>query len=184
MGLVDDAINVVATVAGAAPIVGPTAEGIIRAAGGTVAGTVGSVPIVGELLGSTGLIGGPEGGSVEGAFDPIGMATRALDIFGGQPGAPSMEGFTGGNGRFSKRTIVETIDLTTGKIVMRKTMPGAPHIMNSDITAARRVIRQSAKLARKIPRKTVRESKTKQLTDAAIDKALRDVNSGGGPCPS
>jgi len=55
-------------------------------------------------------------------------------------------------------------------------MEGSPHIMNKDVAAAKKVFRQTRKLDARMPRKTVRESKTKQLADAAINKALRDVN--------
>lgn len=89
-------------------------------------------------------------------------------------------GFGGGNGKESTRTIVETMDLRTGKIVRRKILAGSPHLMNKDIAAARKVFRATSKLHARMPRRTVRESKTKQLTDAAVDKALRSVNCDDG----
>jgi len=54
-------------------------------------------------------------------------------------------------------------------------MPGSPHLMNSEVSAAKRVFRRTRKLNARLPRRPVKESKMKQLTDAAIDGAIRNV---------
>lgn len=177
MGLLDEAISFVTGTVAQVPVVGAPIAGVAQAVVAPVLSVVEQVPVAGQIL-----AGDAQDGVAGGVLDFFGGG-----LFGGAGGANGAgrppQGFNGGNGRFSTRTIVQTMDLTTGKIVNEKMMPGSPHIMNSDITAARRVIRQSAKLARRIPRKTVRESKTKQLTDAAIDKAMRDVNTTDVCCP-
>jgi len=90
-------------------------------------------------------------------------------------GVVKTTGFSGGNGRFKTRTTVETMDTMTGKIVRSKTMPGSPHLMNSEVSAAKRVFRRTRKLNARLPRRTVKESKMKQLTDAAVDATIRNV---------
>lgn len=155
---------------------------------------VSQVPLVGDLAASpiqqaTNIVGltsplDSGGGGGGGLLATIGqvasLPTNVLqDVLGtiGGNGKVNMTGFGGGNGRTATRTIVQTMDLATGKIIREKFMEGSPHIMNKDVTAANRLFKQTRKLDRRLPRKTVRESKTKQLADAAIDKALRDTNS-------
>jgi len=57
--------------------------------------------------------------------------------------------------------------------------------MAKDIVTAKRVFRTVAKVAGRLPRRTVKQSKAAMLTEAAVDRALRDVNNdngNGGKC--
>ena len=171
--------------AGAAGAPGPTgATGAL-----SVPGTGGGV--MSTLGGAVGGVLGPAvGGALAVASAPLGfveaglqVATGLLNVFDPATGEQQVDltGFGGGNGRFSKRTIVQTLDQSTGQI-SQKVMSGAPHIMNSDIRAAKKVFRQSAKLHSRMPRRTVKESETTKLKNAAVQKALQNVQ-GGDCCP-
>lgn len=121
-------------------------------------------------------------GAITGLIEsPLGLLDQITGgILGGVTGGGVVDstGFGGGNGSVATRTVVETMDLKTGKIVRRKVMPGSPFLMNSEIKAAKKVFRQSAALSKRIPRKTVRESATTQLKNAAIEAAIRNATSG------
>jgi len=114
---------------------------------------------------------------------PVVAGVAGIASGGARGGVVDTTGFGGGNGQFATRTIVETMNTMTGQIVSRKVLPGSPHLMNSEIRAAKKVFRQVRKLDARLPRKTVKTSKTKQLTDAAVDQAIRNVT-GPGSCPS
>jgi len=143
-------------------------------------------PAPGVQLGTLGQLGqllDPALTTIAPAIPGASILTAGLDIItsiaGGAAakatGVVKTTGFSGGNGRFKTRTTVETMDTMTGKIVRSKTMPGSPHLMNSEVSAAKRVFRRTRKLNARLPRRTVKESKMKQLTDAAIDGAIRGV---------
>jgi len=174
MGVLDTLIGTTTNVLAAVPIAGPIVAPIVQQA----AGIVGVAP-TGQVGGAVGAAGGSFLQTIGGIAQLPGQVLQ--DVVGsviGGAGAVDVTGFGGGNGRFATRTIVETMDTVTGEIVKRKVMPGSPHIMNSEISAAKKVFRQARKLDARLPRKTVRESKAKQLTNAAMDKALRDTQSG------
>lgn len=85
-------------------------------------------------------------------------------------------------GRQRKRTIVETFDPLTGAVLRRKTTPGGVAVFAQDAAAARRLFRQVRKLDARLPRKTVKESQVKQLTDRVVKNALE--RAGDDPsCP-
>lgn len=85
-------------------------------------------------------------------------------------------------GRLRKRTIVQTFDPVTGAVTSVQTFPGGVAVRSSDVAAARRVFRQIRKLDAKLPRKTVKQSQVKQLTDRVIKNALE--RAGDDPdCP-
>ncbi len=122
---------------------------------------------------------------------PIGLIEGAAGIIGGVAGIPgallgidgaAAQPVTGGNGKVHTRTIVQTVDNATGQVIKQKILMGSPHMMNSDIQAAKKVFRQSAKLAARMPRRTVKQSKSAQLTEAAQNKALQNLQ-GGDCCP-
>ena len=173
MGLLDSIVATATGVVAAVPLVGAPAAGIIGQVTAPVLQIAGEVPVVGSLVaggdGDGGFLG--LGGLLGGGAQEVPMGRPAL------PGALAGERgqFGGGNGRFANITVVRTLDRVTGEIFTRSVKQGMPHIMNSDVAVCRRVIRQSTKLAKRIPRKTVKESKTKQLTDAAVDAAMRNV---------
>jgi len=106
-----------------------------------------AAPIVG------GLLGGPAGAAIGGAL-------------------VNTTGFAGGNGRVATKTIVQTMDLATGKIIRQKEMPGSPFMMNSEVRAAKKVFRQSRNLNNKLPRRTVKESAATRLKNACIEGAI------------
>jgi len=172
MGILDTVLAPALGLIGGIPIVGAPVAGIVGGVVGTGApGPTGEVGFPAPAPGGGGLLGNLFEGAqqiVQAPLDVLGQ------VVGG--GAVDMTGFGGGNGTFATRTVVETMNLLTGQIVRRKVMEGSPHIMNKDVAAAKKVFRQTRKLDARMPRKTVRESKTKQLTDAAIQKAIRDVN--------
>jgi len=169
MGLVDDLIGTVLAPLDPLGLLG----GVTGTGGGGLAaplnlvtglaGTVTALPgqIVGEAIGAVSGIAGIPGQILGGGAAAAGAGTV------------DMTGFGGGNGSVATRTIVETMDLRTGQIVRRKIMEGSPHIMNKDISAAKKVFRSVRKLDARLPKKTRARSKTKELADAAVDKAIR-----------
>jgi len=126
------------------------AVGVGAIAGGTVLGNV---------------ITGDGGGAVAGG------GGTALAVGGG---------IGRGNGQFAKQTIVQTVDLATGTVVRQETFAGAPFAMQKDINRIRTLDRKLTKAANRIRSKSRGPSKTKQLTDAVTDAALRNVVAG---CP-
>ncbi len=168
MGLFDTLIAFGGDVVRRATVVG---EGV-----GAVGDVLGSGAEAG-LRGPTGLpgIGGQLGGEL--IVDPR-TVPDIVDIIPGvnlEEVRARFEGFGGGNGSRATRTIIETLDLRSGQIVSRVIKSGSPHIMNSDVKACRKVLRQSAALQKRIPRKTVRESATTKLKEAAVTAALANV---------
>lgn len=91
--------------------------------------------------------------------------------------------WSGGNGQFATRTTVERLNVTTGEISIVSVRPGSPHLMNSDVQAAKKLFRQVAALNKRMPRKTTKQSKMSKLTEAAVDAATRNVQ-GGDCCPT
>lgn len=96
----------------------------------------------------------------------------------GQPGTQGVPG-GGGNGRSFRVTTVSTFDLATGALLRFEKFPGAPFLMNNDVRKLRATARKLTKAHGRIPRRSVKESLTKQLTDAALQGALRRQL----PCP-
>jgi len=91
---------------------------------------------------------------------------------------------TGGpTGRRRKRTTVETFDPVSGIVTKRVTFAGGVAVRASDVAAFKRVFRQVTKLHGKLPRKTIRESQVKQLTDRVVKNALERAGDDNGSCP-
>lgn len=86
-----------------------------------------------------------------------------------------------GGGKNRVITTVSTIN-PAGQIIKQKQLAGRPFLMNKDIVTAKRVFRTIQKASGRLPRRTVKEGKTKQLTDAVMDKALSNVITDGGKC--
>jgi hypothetical protein len=85
-------------------------------------------------------------------------------------------------GGLRKRTTIETFDPGSGFVTRVETFPGGVAVRASDAAAARRFFRQISKLSKKLPRKTVKESQLKQLTDRVVKNALE--RAGDQPdCP-
>jgi len=184
MGLATSPLALLGGAGAAGPVGAPGPTGATGAL--TVPGT-GTGGVGGVLSGAVGgVVGTTMGAAATAVAIPmqfveagLNVATGLLNVFDPATGEQQVDltGFGGGNGRFSKRTIVQTLDQSTGQI-SQKIMSGAPHIMNSDIRAAKKVFRQSAKLHSRMPRRTVKESETTKLKNAAVSKALQNVQSG------
>ncbi len=85
-------------------------------------------------------------------------------------------------GRLRKRTIVQTFDPATGKVLRQTTFAGGVAVRAADAAAAKRFFRQIRKLDAKLPRKTTRVSDVKMLTDRVVKNALE--RAGDDPsCP-
>lgn len=70
-----------------------------------------------------------------------------------------------------------------GYLQTRSKTRGTPKLMSKDVQTCKRVNRTVRKLDQRLPKKTVREGKSSQLTRAVMDKALASVLDGGGCCP-
>lgn len=97
-------------------------------------------------------------------------------------GGPGVSGGRG-NGRFATTTTVSTIDLTTGDVVRSVNLAGSPFLMNRDIAVAKRVFRTATKLQGRLPKRTVRQSRSSQLKDQIVNNALDNALLKGA-CPS
>lgn len=98
----------------------------------------------------------------------------------GEPG--ELQGFSRGNGRTANRTLVQTLDLASGRIIRTRVLPGTPFLMNADVQAAKRVFKLSSKLHGKMPRRTVKESEVTKLKNAAVQQAIANVSCPPPPC--
>lgn len=98
----------------------------------------------------------------------------------GEPGL--LQGFSGGNGKTANRTLVQTLDLASGRIVRTRVLPGTPFLMNADVSAAKRVFKLSSKLHGKMPRRTVKESEVTKLKNAAVQQAMQTISCPPPPC--
>jgi len=138
---------------------------------GLIAPVVAPVAAVGTLIADPiGTVTGAVGGVTTAALGLAGIGDIAQTAQAN--GVVDTTGFGGGNGRTATRTIVQTMDLATGQITRVKTMPGSPRLMNSDVAAARKVIKSVGKLHNQMPRRTVKDSPATKLKDAAIAAAL------------
>lgn len=81
---------------------------------------------------------------------------------------------SGGN---RKVTCVFTLN-NQGEVDVRQVEAGHPLIMSRDAQKMRRVIRQINKLEKRVPRRTVKQSKSKQLAEAVTETALAKVRNG------
>ncbi len=150
-------------------------------------GVQGGLSLLSPLLGAAGPLGeqGPTG--------PEGVTT-IINV--GGPGQPrsSIQGpvrdlstfkgghWSGGNGVFATRTLVERLEISTGLVSVVSLKPGSPHLMNSDIQAAKKVFRNVAALNKRLPRKTVKESETTKLKNAAVASAIANVQAHPQVC--
>jgi len=147
--------------------------------------------VLAPLLGGTtartggGLLGGLFGGGVGGLLkNPLiqGLGGGALgslltSLIGGEEAAA-----VGPIGKPKLRTIVVAI-YQNGYVEERSNEEGTPFIMSRAMQTTKRTLNAIATAHKKVPRKMVRQSKTKQLTDAAVDAAMRNVTQGDGCCP-
>jgi len=157
-----------------------------------------AAPIVGVALGGTAVGAGITAllGGEETAVTKVGTGAQLAALRGVDPvlgtnvaqslaaigtsGAGCPQVNTGG---LRKRTIVQTICPATGKVFKQEIFAGGVAIRASDVAAAKRVFRQVSKLSQKMPRKTVKESVVKQLTDRVVKNALERAGDNGNDCP-
>jgi len=95
----------------------------------------------------------------------------------GLPSTPF--GSSRGNGRFAKRTIVQTINLDIGAVVNEVIMDGAPFLMNKAVRELARTSKKLQKANAKIPRRTSKESLSKKLTDKVLNETINQVGHHG-----
>lgn len=98
------------------------------------------------------------------------VATGVLD-----PPSAAVAARMGGKNRVV--TTVSTVN-PAGQIIKQVNLAGRPFLMNKDLVIAKRVFRTIQKASTRLPRKTVKESPTKQLTAAVTEKALSNVLTG------
>jgi len=176
MSIIDDAIVNIRRIAGDIQV-GP--ERFVEEFQGTVGGVFGTAlqiaqPLAGQLgpAGPIGVTNGGDPGDIDPEkfiINPGGLPVRDLSTFRGG-------NWSGGNGQFATRTTVERLEIANGQVTITSQSPGSPHLMNSDIQAAKKVFRNVAKLNRRLPRKTVKESPVSKLKDAAVEAAIRRAN--------
>lgn len=84
-------------------------------------------------------------------------------------------------GRIRMRTIVESFDPVTGVVLRSRTHAGGVAVFAADVAAARRINRQVRKLDARLPRKIVKQSAVKMLTERVVKNALEKA--GDIDCP-
>ncbi len=85
-------------------------------------------------------------------------------------------------GGLRKRTTVETFDPGSGFVTKIVMFDGGVAVRSADVAAFKRVFRQVSRINKKLPRKVVKESAVKQLTDRVVKNALE--RAGDQPdCP-
>jgi len=153
MGFFSSLLNIGRSILG----IGTTAA---PAAAATVAARV--APVVRRVAGVV------TGGVAAGAGFAVGES-----VFGGGGGVgvPISAG-TGGNGETFRRTIVQTIRADDGVVIKNVFLRGAPHLMQHDLVVAKKVFRLSSKLHQKLPKRTVKTSRIKLLTQQVLENAL------------
>ncbi len=82
---------------------------------------------------------------------------------------------TGGNGKIAKRTIVQSINLDTGQVVLETVLEGAPFLMNKAVRELARTTKKLKKAVKKIPTRTVEQSLSKRLTDKVLRTTIDNV---------
>jgi len=90
-------------------------------------------------------------------------------------------GFGGGNGKTATRTIVQTMDLDTGRIISQKFLEGSPKLMNKDVAAMKKVLRISADLRSKTPKQATKPSKMTELKNAIVNSAIANAGAACAP---
>jgi len=171
--------------------VGFLTGGPAGAIGGTIAGLTGSdesptqiaqtAPSSTSLTqASASLLKSPVGGIVKAGLAAVSPVQATLQQVTRSAGMELAERVSGGvlagcpGGKNTVITTVQTFN-AEGALVKSKSSPGSPFLMNKDLVIAKRVFRTIQKASGRLPRKTVKESTTKQLTNAVTEKALSNV---------
>jgi len=154
----------------------------------TIGAGQGAVGVAGQAVGGLfpPLLGMPGPRAAEGlAGDPSVLETIVVTARRPVTDLSTFAGgfWSGGNGMFATRTTVERLEIATGRVTIVSRMPGSPHLMNSEINAAKKVFRRSAALQKRLPRKTVKESEVTKLKNAAVAAATAAVSCPTQICP-
>lgn len=179
MGFIDDTIVNLQRIAGD---VVDRPQSIVDATIGTLReGVASGLELGGQVVGVGGVPGetGPRGAEGMTTIRLVGEGTGNVSslVRPVQDLSTFMGGhWSGGNGMFATRTRVERLEIATGRITITSLVPGSPHLMNSDITAAKKVFRRSAALQKRMPRRTVKESDVTKLKNAAVAAATANVS--------
>ncbi len=168
-------INPVGTVAGLFGASKATQQALAPAPPGLAALTAIKAPLQ-ALTGTTAILGTPSLGQ-PGAVDILTGKAIGTGVRKGLP--PRAVVVTGGNGKVAKRTIVQTINLDTGQVVMETVLEGAPFLMNKAVRELARTTKKLRKANRKIPTRTVKQSLSAQLTERVLDQTIQDVGHPG-----
>jgi len=180
----------VAAATPAAPVKAPTAQLSTGApfAFGAAGALIGGAALRPAIQGIAPKIAGSTIVAIKDGVQVGGPADRGLDVTPGRVGQNitaaqlAQAGIMGGNGQFSKRTIVQTINLATGLVVKTVVFDGAPFLMNKEVASLARVTRKLGKASRKIPRRVVKQSLASRLSEAALTDAIDGVGKNGKCC--
>jgi len=163
MGFFSDILGTVAGVAGSflgvrAPVAAPMAAPVALAPLAAISAPPGAlVPTV--VAGTRGQMISP--GTREALFKAAGSPTGGL----------------------RKRTTVETFDPGSGFVTKVLIFDGGVAVRSADIAAFKRVFRQITRISKKLPRKVIKQSQVKALTDRLVKNALEQAGDLDAPCP-
>jgi len=180
MGFFSSLLRTVGRVAGSflgiAPRAAPVAARVIRPSSVAQPFVAATRAIGRAAISPAGQLG--LGVAAAGAGGAIGAALAAP----GGAGAPTtvMGGVGRGNGQFARQTVVQTIDLASGRVVRQEVFSGAPFLMQKAVRELRSTTKKLSRAHAKIPRKTRMQSKNSMLVNAVLDRALSQVAS----CPT
>lgn len=148
---------------------------ILKVGAGVLLGET-AVSATESLLGTPDPLVAPTLSPVTQALAQAGQAAQVVST--------SAQIMTGGGRQFARgrvpaevaRKVTRVMSLdASGTIIATQNFEGTPFLMNKDVIAAKRVFRLSQKLARKLPKRTVKQSAVSQLKDAAVDQAMRVI---------
>lgn len=162
---------------GGAGLVGAVNPFGMGAGGGTLATGGPIAPFIQRLLGigagaATG--SGAKGAATGAASGVLGsvLGWLGMEWIFGQGNAPAQ-----GIGKPRMKTIVYAV-YENGFIEPRSEEWGTPYLMSRDMQRARRVNRLIRKADARLPKKTVKQSKSAQLTEAVQETALAQITAG------
>ncbi len=78
-------------------------------------------------------------------------------------------------------TIIQTRD-PSGRVIKTETRKGRPFLMKQDLVIAKRVFKTVRKAGEKLPKKTVRPSRSQMLKEQIVDVAMQKLITGPS-CP-
>jgi len=183
MGFFSDLLKGVGAVVGAVINPGATIGKLLRGTG-EASGIVAKTPLTAAQA-TTGVIQTVTGPGTAGplAIAGRGVGTLAQPIGSGLVGgAVAGRGviLTGGNGKVAKRTIIQTINLDTGIIVMEIVKEGAPFLMNKAVRELQRTTKKLRKANAKIPTREKKQSLGAKLTERVLNQTIQDVGDHHG----